>query len=103
VRLEEEEIVPVPTVNDEALRKEHYEILNIVGEFDTRLLTVKGWGVTLSFAALGWGFQYAHYGPFVVAALSGFGFWPIEGLMKQHQMRQQHPSFVQHGLHAKRQ
>jgi hypothetical protein len=82
-----EETVPVPSVNDEALRKEYYEILKIVGDFDSRLLTVKGWGVTLSLAALGWGFQYGHYGLFVVAALSGFGFWLIEGVMKRHQMR----------------
>jgi hypothetical protein len=82
-----EQTAPLPTVNEEALQKEYYEILKIVGDFDGRLLTVKGWGVTLSLATLGWGFQYGHYGLFVVAALSGFGFWLIEGTMKRHQMR----------------
>jgi uncharacterized membrane protein len=82
-----EETAAVPGVNEEALRKEYYEILKIVGEFDGRLMTVKGWGVTLSLAALGWGFQYDHYGLFLVAALSGLGFWLIEGAMKRHQMR----------------
>jgi len=77
----------VPSTNGEALGKEYYEILKIVGDFDARLMTVKGWGVTLSLAALGWGFQYGHYGLFLVAALSGFGFWLIEGVMKRHQMR----------------
>jgi hypothetical protein len=42
---------------EERLLKEYYEIVRIVGEFDGRLMTVKGWGVTLSLAALGWGFQ----------------------------------------------
>lgn len=73
--------------SNEALLREYYEILHIVDEFDRRLLTVKGWGVTLSLAALAWGFQYAHYGLFLVAALSGLGFWIIEGTMKRHQMR----------------
>jgi len=58
-----------------------------VNEFDQRLITVKGWGVTLSLAALAWGFQYAHYGLFLVAALSGLTFWLIEVTMKRHQMR----------------
>lgn len=74
-------------MNDEPLLREYYEIVKIVGEFDARLLTVKGWGVTLSLAALAWGFQYRHYGLFFVASLSGLGFWLIEGTMKRHQMR----------------
>ena len=73
--------------NEEALLKEYYEILRLVGEFDGRLMTIKGWGVTLSLAALAWGFQYGHYGLFLVAALSGVGFWLIEGAVKRHQMR----------------
>ena len=72
---------------EEALLREYYEILKIVGEFDGRLMTVKGWGVTLSLLALAWGFQYGHYGLFLVSALSGLAFWLIEGTMKRHQMR----------------
>jgi hypothetical protein len=77
----------VPNINEEALLKEYYEIFKIVGDFDGRLLTVKGWGVTLSLAALAWGFQYSHYGLFLIAALSGLAFWLTEGAMKRHQMR----------------
>jgi hypothetical protein len=50
-------------------------------------LTVKGWGVMLNLAGLAWAFQNSHYGLFLVAALSGCGFWLIEGIMKPHQMR----------------
>ncbi|MGA2475264.1 MAG: hypothetical protein ABSF73_01445 [Terriglobia bacterium] len=82
-----EEAAAVRSFNEEALLKEYYEILKIVGEFDGRLMTVKGWGVTLSLAALAWGLQHGHYGLFLVAALSGLGFWLIEGAMKRHQMR----------------
>ena len=77
----------IPSANEEALLKEYYEVLKIVGDFDGRLLTVKGWGVTLSLAALSLGFQQSHYGLFLVASLSGLGFWLIEGVMKRHQMR----------------
>lgn len=74
-------------MSNEALLKEYYAILEIVREFDGRLLTVKGWGVTLSLAALAWGFEKAHYGLFLVASLSGVGFWVIEAIMKRHQIR----------------
>jgi hypothetical protein len=73
--------------SEEQLLREYYEIFHTVDEFDKRLITVKGWGVTLSLAALAWGFQYSHYGLFLVAALSGLGFWLVEGTMKRHQMR----------------
>lgn len=74
-------------MSEEDLLREYYAILDIVGEFDKRILTIKGWGVTLSLAALAWGFQYKHYGLFLVAALSGLAFWLIEGVFKRHQMR----------------
>jgi len=74
-------------INDESVLKEYYEIFRTVNDYDKNLLTVKGWGVTLSLAALAWGFQHSHYGLFLVASLSGIGFWLIEGAMKKHQMR----------------
>jgi hypothetical protein len=58
-----------------------------VSDFDQRLLTVKGWGVTLSLFALGLGFQYKAYGFFLVAAASSSAFWAIETAGKRHQMR----------------
>jgi hypothetical protein len=36
----------------EELLREYYEVFHAVDEFDKRLITVKGWGVTLSLAAL---------------------------------------------------
>jgi len=79
-----EDIIPS---GEEELLREYYEVFHAVNEFDKRLITVKGWGVPLSLAALAWGFQYAHYGLFLVAALSGLTFWLIEGTIKRHQMR----------------
>lgn len=69
------------------LHAEYAQLVDIVSSFDQRLLTVKGWGVTLSLASLGLGFQQDHYGLFLVAAASGFAFWALEATTKQHQMR----------------
>lgn len=77
----------VKMTNQESIIEEYYEIFHVVNDFDRRLMTVKGWGVTLSLAALAWGFQYQHYGLFLVSAMSGVTFWLIEGTMKRHQMR----------------
>jgi hypothetical protein len=71
----------------EDLRTEYYKLSDLVTGVDQRLLTVKGWGVTLSLAGLGLGFQQGHYGLFLVAAASGLGFWLIEAVTKSHQMR----------------
>ena len=50
--------------------REYFVISKIVTDFDNRLLTIKGWGVTLSLVALGLGFQLRSYGKFLVAAVS---------------------------------
>ena len=74
-------------MNDEAELQEYFALVKSVSDFDQRLLTVKSWGVTLSLAALGFGFQYRSYGMFIVAAASSLAFWSLEGEMKRHQMR----------------
>ena len=69
------------------LQAEYYKIADTVASFDQRLLTIKGWGVTFSLAAIALGFQQNHYGLFLVAAASGVAFWLIEGSTKLQQMR----------------
>jgi hypothetical protein len=70
-----------------ALGEEYYAIVRVIADFDGRLVTVKGWSVTLSLAGLGLGFQQAHYALFGLAAASALGFWYIDAAMKRHQMR----------------
>ena len=67
--------------------KEYFVLNEMVTSFDPRLLTVKGWGVTLSLVALGLGFQYKSFGMFLVSAVSSIAFWWLEAVMKTHQMR----------------
>jgi len=74
-------------MNDTFEQQEYFALVKVVGDFDQRLITIKGWGVTLSLAALGLGFQYRAYGFFLVAAASSLAFWLIEGTVKRHQMR----------------
>jgi hypothetical protein len=85
-------VAPEPTEQEldrfhDALHEEYRELLAVVSAFDQRLLAIKGWGVTLSLASLGLGFQQDHYGLFLVAALSGLTFWMLEATTKHHQMR----------------
>jgi hypothetical protein len=69
------------------LQNEYAKLVDTVTAFDQRLLTIKGWGVTLSLASLGVGFQQDHYGLFLVAAASGLAFWLVEATTKLHQIR----------------
>src|SRR4051812_37192324 len=90
---EPDEVVSLPTVGGDLstlhadLQAEYFKLVDIVASFDQRLLTIKGWGVTLSLASLGLGFQQNHYGLFLVAAVSGLAFWLLEATTKLHQMR----------------
>ena len=68
------------------LQAEYAKLVDIVTGYDQRLLTIKGWGVTLSLASLGFGFQQGHYGLFLVAAVSGLAFWAVEATTKIHQI-----------------
>ena len=68
------------------LQAEYAKLVDILNGFDQRLLTIKSWGVTLSLASLGLGFQQGHYGLFLVAAASGFAFWLLEAITKMHQI-----------------
>lgn len=69
------------------MQADYYKLLELVGAFDQRLLTIKGWGVTVSLASIGLAFQQSHYGLFLVAAISGVAFWGVEAVTKTHQMR----------------
>jgi hypothetical protein len=73
--------------NDEWMLREYFALNDTVDRFDQRLLTIKGWGVTVGLASLGLGFHTTHYGLFLVAAVSGASFLAIEGLTKRHQVR----------------
>lgn len=70
-----------------SMRSEYELLVKAVAEFDARLLTIKGWSVTLSLAALVLGFQHDHYALFGLAAVSALGFWAIDAVTKTHQMR----------------
>lgn len=71
----------------EDLVKEYLAVVDVVGGFDARVMTVKGWSVTLSLAGLGLGFQQGHYALFALAAATALAFWFIEGQMKTQQWR----------------
>lgn len=82
---------PVLTDREAALRedlaREYYALQNMVAAADERMMSVKGWSVTLSLAALGLGFQTAHYSLFGICALTAAGFWLVNVLVKGHQYR----------------
>jgi len=67
--------------------QEYLKVTDIVSNFDSSLITVKSWGVTLGLAALGLGFKEKNWGYFFLAVICGVSFWTIEVTLKGHQMR----------------
>ena len=57
------------------MNKEYYAIVEVVSGFDQRLMTIKGWSVTVSLAALALAFQIGHYALLALAAATAGGFW----------------------------
>ena len=67
--------------------QEYLKLTDIVSNFDSSLITVKSWGVTLGLAALGFGFKEKNWGYFLLAIVCGISFWAIEFTLEGHQMR----------------
>ncbi len=67
--------------------QEYLKIMDVVKEYDSQLLTIKNWGVTLSLVAIGLGFKEKTWGYFLLAALSGVSFWVVEASLKGFEMR----------------
>ena len=67
--------------------QEYLKLTEIVSNFDSSLITVKSWGVTLGLVALGLGFKEKTWGYFLLSVICGISFWAIEFTLKGHQMR----------------
>jgi hypothetical protein len=78
---------PNATPRKEHFLQEYFKLVDLVTECDKRLLTVMGWGVTLSLTAIGLGFQYKQWGFFLLSSASSVAFWLIEASLKSYQMR----------------
>lgn len=74
---------------DEAMKisllKDEYVLLqNFYEEFDRRLLTIKGWSVTVALGAIGVGFYQSEY-LWLFAVGASIAFWLLEALWKSFQ------------------
>ena len=70
---------------DELLKDEYLHIQSVIEEFDGRMLTIKAWSVSFSLAAFGGAFAAHAAALLLIASLSAFMFWLIEGLWKTFQ------------------
>ena len=66
------------------LKDEYLLIQKQYEDFDTRIMTIKGWSATIGLAALGAGFQYTKY-LWIFAAGIGVIFWILEAIWKSFQ------------------
>jgi hypothetical protein len=66
------------------LKDEYLLIQKLYEDFDTRIITIKGWSATIGLAAIGAGFQYGKY-LWLFAAGIGLIFWVLEAMWKSFQ------------------
>lgn len=69
------------------LMREYAILQDQITAHDGRIMSVKGWSVTLSLAAITLGFQTGHFALFGLAAFTASGFWFLDGLLKGYQVR----------------
>jgi hypothetical protein len=67
------------------LRDEYLLIQKQYEDFDSRIITIKGWSATLGLASLGAGFQYGNKYLWLVGAGIGTIFWVLEAVWKTFQ------------------
>lgn len=72
-------------IDRDFLRQEYFQLQQAVEDFDQRSLTMKGWSVTASMAAIGTAFTQTAPTLFLLASVSAFLFWVIEALWKSFQ------------------
>jgi len=66
------------------LRDEYLLLQNFYENFDTRIVTIKGWSATVGMAAIGGGFYQTRY-LWLFGAAASVIFWLIEALWKSFQ------------------
>jgi hypothetical protein len=66
------------------LRDEYLLLQNFYENFDTRIVTIKGWSATVGMAAIGGGFYQTHH-LWLFGAAASVIFWLIEALWKSFQ------------------
>ena len=69
------------------LISEYQSIMSTVTSYDSMLLTVKGWSVTLSLLLLAKAFEVKSRDVLLLAAVSSLCFWLLDAGMKGHQRR----------------
>ena len=67
------------------LEQEYFHLQRQVEDFDKRMLTIKAWSITFSFAAIGAAYSVQQPLVLLVASGSAFVFWMIEILWKTFQ------------------
>lgn len=70
---------------DTLLKDEYLHIQSVIESFDGRMLTIKAWSVSFSLAAFGGAFATHSAEVLLIASLSAFMFWLIEGFWKTFQ------------------
>jgi hypothetical protein len=66
------------------LKDEYLLIQKLYEDFDTRIMTIKGWSATIGLVAIGGGFYYSPY-LWLFAAGIGLVFWTLEATWKSFQ------------------
>jgi hypothetical protein len=75
----------IKDVDQDFLRQEYFQLQKTVEDFDQRALTIKGWSVTASMAAIAAAFTQSAPALFLLASVSALLFWIIEALWKVFQ------------------
>lgn len=66
------------------LKDEYLLLQKLYEDFDTRVITIKGWSATIGLAAIGTGFIYSRF-LWLYAAGIGIVFWVLEAIWKSFQ------------------
>ena len=77
----------VSEISRSELLEEYHKLVDIVQRYDEYYIRIKGWGVTVSGAAAGFGSVEESSIVFLITAVLAFSFWLTEVRYKQFQLR----------------
>jgi hypothetical protein len=70
----------------ELLSQEYFKIIDIVAQYDDRLMIIKGWSITVGLAIIGYAFQQGQRAILLLCCVSAICFAFVDAKFKEYQV-----------------
>ncbi|MDC0611659.1 hypothetical protein OAP63_13060 [Vibrio sp.] len=70
----------------EYLSTEYFKLIDIIGQYDSYLMMIKGWSITVGIAIIGYAFQQSNRSVLLLCVVSSLSFYLMDAKFKEYQV-----------------